>query len=80
MDISRIKRTLSEPDADVITSTYEVHTAAGIFTITKQFYAQGPSLFEWIIDGPEHLIETMPSTSFSTKKAAVKCIRSLPNV
>lgn len=69
MEIRSVHRTFSNPDGDVVTSVYEVTTDHGVFTVTRQFYAQGPSLFEWEIQGPGVL------KSCSTKKAALRWLR-----
>lgn len=80
-NIIRSKRTPYDPDADVVTARYVVVTDAGTFTVSKEFYAQGPSMFDWVIDGPDYYINNsvmMPELRFSTKKAAMRCIFLLP--
>jgi len=71
MTALRARRTFSDPDADTITSIYEAATPAGTFTITRQFYAQGASLFEWELAGPGTL------RSFPTKRAALRYLETL---
>lgn len=62
----KVKHVFSDPDADTVTSRYSISAANGEFTLTKQFYADGPAMFEWELAGPGVL------QAFRTKKAALK--------
>jgi hypothetical protein len=61
-----IQHVFSDPDADMVTSIYTVSTKLGTFRVSRQFFAQGPSLFEWVVEGPNGVGSTHP-----TKTAAV---------
>lgn len=64
-----IRRTFSDPDGFPVTSIYEITTAAGVtYTLTRQFYAHGPSMFEWELRGDGTL------ATFASKKAALRSL------
>lgn len=70
--IAQVTRT-TDPDYPEY-SSYAVTTTDGrTYTVVKEFYADGPSTFTWVISGPDDFHDEAP-----TKRAALVRIARTP--
>jgi hypothetical protein len=56
-------------------ASYDVTTTDGrVYTLSKEYYGDGPTMFDWITSGPDAYYDEAP-----TKKAALTRITHLPS-